>query len=188
VACSQSIPWIPGQWNSGRGGFERDASSDRCSNRIGVGDGARRGHGGWDRGGAHGMRGDKVGVGDIDEVQGDLIIKNKLYAQTALSLSQSLPWAVSLSAALKPSLWQRHRRAKKPSICERCCRVSISDKSAPQKYGKTMPLCSPAPSVQLIRIGRDAQQERDGQHFAFRRRQVQGTSVFVVTHVQRSSK
>jgi hypothetical protein len=37
------------------------------------------------------MRGDKVGVGDIDEVQGDLIIKNKLYAQTALSLSQSLP-------------------------------------------------------------------------------------------------
>jgi hypothetical protein len=43
--------------------------------------------------------------------------------------------AVSLSAALKPSLWQRHRRAKKPSTCERFCGVSISDKSAPQKYG-----------------------------------------------------
>jgi hypothetical protein len=28
---------------------------------------------------------------------------------------------VPLSAALKPSLCQRHRRAKKPSICERCC-------------------------------------------------------------------
>ena len=48
--------------------------------------------------------------------------------------------AVSLSAALKPSLWQRHRRAKKPSICEHCCGVSIFDKSAPQKYGKIMPL------------------------------------------------
>ena len=47
--------------------------------------------------------------------------------------------AVSLSAALKPSLWQRHRRAKKPSICERCCGVSTSDRSAPQKYGKIMP-------------------------------------------------
>jgi hypothetical protein len=45
-----------------------------------------------------------------------------------------------VEAALKPSLWQRHRRAKKPSICERCCGVSISDKSAPQKYGKIMPL------------------------------------------------
>ena len=46
---------------------------------------------------------------------------------------------VTLST-LKPSLWQRHRRAKNPSICERCCGVSISDKSAPQKYGKIMPL------------------------------------------------
>jgi hypothetical protein len=42
---------------------------------------------------------------------------------------------VSLSAALKPSLWQRHRRAKKPSMRERYCGVSIFDKSAPQKYG-----------------------------------------------------
>ena len=31
--------------------------------------------------------------------------------------------AVSLSAALKLSLWQRHRRVKKPSICERYCGV-----------------------------------------------------------------
>jgi hypothetical protein len=47
---------------------------------------------------------------------------------------------VSLSAALKPSLWQRHRRVKKPSICERY--VSISDKSAPLKYRRIMPLVS----------------------------------------------
>jgi hypothetical protein len=50
--------------------------------------------------------------------------------------------AVSLSAALKLSLWQRHRRVKKPSICERYCGVSISDKSAPLKYGRIMPLVS----------------------------------------------
>jgi hypothetical protein len=31
-----------------------------------------------------------------------------------------------LLAALKPSLWQRHRRAQ--SICERCCGALISDK------------------------------------------------------------
>jgi hypothetical protein len=44
--------------------------------------------------------------------------------------------AVTLSAALKPSLWQRHRRVKKPFICERYCGVSISDKS------RIMPLVS----------------------------------------------
>jgi hypothetical protein len=46
--------------------------------------------------------------------------------------------AVSLSAALKPSLRQSHRRVKKPSICEGYCGVSISDKSAPQKYRRIM--------------------------------------------------
>jgi hypothetical protein len=50
--------------------------------------------------------------------------------------------AVSLSAALKPSLWQRHRRVKKPSICELYCGVSISVKSAPLKYGRIMPFVS----------------------------------------------
>jgi hypothetical protein len=30
--------------------------------------------------------------------------------------------------------------AKKPSICGRCCGVSISDKLAPQKYWKIMHL------------------------------------------------
>ena len=37
----------------------------------------------------------------------------------------ALDRAVSLSVALKPSLWQHHRRAKKQSICERCCGSSI---------------------------------------------------------------
>jgi hypothetical protein len=60
----------------GRGGIERDASSERCGDRVGVGDGARGGHGnffvhGTGSGGADGMRGDGVGVGDIGEVQGD---------------------------------------------------------------------------------------------------------------------
>ena len=38
----------------------------------------------------------------------------------------ALDRAVSLSVALKPSLWQHHRRAKKQSICERCCGALIS--------------------------------------------------------------
>ena len=50
--------------------------------------------------------------------------------------------AVSLSASMKPNLWQRHRRVKNPSICERYCGVSISDKSAPLKYGRIMRLVS----------------------------------------------
>jgi hypothetical protein len=60
----------------GRGGIERDASTERCGDRVDVVDGARGGHGtctahgtGSER--AHGMRGDGLGVGDIGEVQGD---------------------------------------------------------------------------------------------------------------------
>ena len=60
----------------GRGGLERDASTEPSGDRVGVGDGARGEPGACDvhgagSGGAHGMRGDGVGVGDIDEVQGD---------------------------------------------------------------------------------------------------------------------
>jgi len=60
----------------GRGGIERDASTERCGHRLGVADGARGEHGactkhGTGSGGAHGMRGDGVGVGDIGEVQLD---------------------------------------------------------------------------------------------------------------------
>jgi hypothetical protein len=60
----------------GRGGIERDASSERCGDRVGVVDGARSYHGAYSAHGtgfvgAHGMRGDGVGVGDIGEVQGD---------------------------------------------------------------------------------------------------------------------
>ena len=60
----------------GRGGIERDAWTERCGDRVGVGDGARGEHGACDvhgtgSGGAHGMRGDGVGVGDIGEVHGD---------------------------------------------------------------------------------------------------------------------
>ena len=54
----------------GRGGIERDASTEPGGDRVGVGDGARGEHGACDvhgtgSGGAHGMRGDGVGVGDI---------------------------------------------------------------------------------------------------------------------------
>jgi hypothetical protein len=60
----------------GRGGLERDASTEPSGDRVGVGDGARGEHGACDghgagSGGAHGMRGDGVGVGDIGEVPGD---------------------------------------------------------------------------------------------------------------------
>jgi hypothetical protein len=59
----------------GRGGLERDASTELSGDRVGVGDSARCEHGACDvhgtgSGGAHGMRGDAVGVGDIDEVPG----------------------------------------------------------------------------------------------------------------------
>ena len=59
----------------GRGGLERDASSELSGDRVGVGDGARGEHGACDAhvtdsGGAHGVRGDGVGVGDIGEVPG----------------------------------------------------------------------------------------------------------------------
>ena len=52
----------------GRGGIERDASTERRGDRSVVGDGARGEHGACDvhgtgSGGAHGMRGDGVGVG-----------------------------------------------------------------------------------------------------------------------------
>ena len=57
----------------------------------------------------------------------------------AVSWRSSRQGGVTRSSA-KPSLWQRYRRAKMPSICERCCGVFISDKSAPQNNGKTMPL------------------------------------------------
>ena len=57
----------------GRGGIERDASTEPSGDRVGVGDGARGEHGACDvhgtgSGGAHGMRGDRVGVGDGIEV------------------------------------------------------------------------------------------------------------------------
>jgi hypothetical protein len=44
----------------GRGGIERDASTERCGDRVGVDDGARGGHGacatyGTGSGGAHGV-------------------------------------------------------------------------------------------------------------------------------------
>jgi hypothetical protein len=60
----------------GRGGFERDGSTEPSGDRVGVGDGARGEHGACDvhgtgSGGAHGLRGDGVGVGDIGEVPGD---------------------------------------------------------------------------------------------------------------------
>ena len=60
----------------GRGGLERDASTEPSGHRVGVGDGARGEHGACDvhgtgSGGAHGMRGDGVGVGDIGQVPGD---------------------------------------------------------------------------------------------------------------------
>jgi hypothetical protein len=54
----------------GRGGLERDGSTEPSGDRVGVGDGARGEHGACDvhgtgSGGAHGLRGDGVGVGDI---------------------------------------------------------------------------------------------------------------------------
>ena len=49
---------------------------------------------------------------------------------------------VTLSSAEAENLWQRHKRVKKPSIYERHSGVSISDKSAPLKYGRIMPLVS----------------------------------------------
>jgi hypothetical protein len=60
----------------GRGGLERDGSTEPSGDRVGVGDGARGEHGACDvhgtgSEGAHGMRGDGVGVGDIGEVPGD---------------------------------------------------------------------------------------------------------------------
>jgi hypothetical protein len=60
----------------GRGGIERDGSTEPSGDRVGVGDGARGEHGACDvhgtgSGGAHGLRGDGVGVGDIGEVPGD---------------------------------------------------------------------------------------------------------------------
>jgi hypothetical protein len=60
----------------GRGGIERDASSEPSGDRVGLNDGARCGHWacathGTVSGRAHGMRGDGVGVGDIGQVQGD---------------------------------------------------------------------------------------------------------------------
>jgi hypothetical protein len=60
----------------GRGGIERDGSTEPSGDRVGVGDGARGEHGACDvhgtgSGGAHGLRGDGVGVGDIGEVRGD---------------------------------------------------------------------------------------------------------------------
>jgi hypothetical protein len=60
----------------GRGGLERDGSTEPSGDRVGVGDGARGEHGACDvhgtgSGGAHGLRGDGVGVGDIGEVPGD---------------------------------------------------------------------------------------------------------------------
>ena len=58
----------------GRGGLERDASTELNGDRVGVGDGARCEHGACDvhgtgSGGAHGMRGDAVGVGDIADLK-----------------------------------------------------------------------------------------------------------------------
>jgi hypothetical protein len=60
----------------GRGGLERDGSTEPSGDRVGVGDGARGEHGACDvhgtgSGGAHELRGDGVGVGDIGEVPGD---------------------------------------------------------------------------------------------------------------------
>jgi hypothetical protein len=62
--------------DGGRGGIERDASTEWSGDRVGVGDGARGEHGafkehGTGSGGSDGMRGDGLGVGDISEVQGD---------------------------------------------------------------------------------------------------------------------
>jgi hypothetical protein len=59
----------------GRGGLEREYSTEPSGDRVGVGDGARGEHGACDvhgtgSGGAHGLRGDGVGVGDIGEVPG----------------------------------------------------------------------------------------------------------------------
>jgi hypothetical protein len=59
----------------GRGGIERDGSTEPSGDRVGVGDGARGEHGACDvhgtgSGGAHGLRGNGVGVGDIGEVPG----------------------------------------------------------------------------------------------------------------------
>jgi len=60
----------------GRGGIERDASTEPSGDGVGVGDGAWGEHGACDvhctgSGGAVGMRGDGVGVRDIGEVQRD---------------------------------------------------------------------------------------------------------------------
>ena len=57
----------------GRGGIERDASTEPSGDRVGVGDGARGEHGACDvhgtgSGGAHGLRGDGVGVGNVYEM------------------------------------------------------------------------------------------------------------------------
>ena len=55
---------------------ERDASTEPCGDRVGVGDGTRGEHGACDLHGtgserADGLRGDGVGVGDISAVPGD---------------------------------------------------------------------------------------------------------------------
>jgi hypothetical protein len=60
----------------GRGGIERDASTERFGDGLCFGDGARGEHGaceehGTGSGGALGMRGDGLGVGDIGAVQLD---------------------------------------------------------------------------------------------------------------------
>ena len=59
----------------GRGGIERDRSTEPSGDRVGVRHGSRGEHGACDvhgtGSGGHGLRGDRVGVGDIDEVPGD---------------------------------------------------------------------------------------------------------------------
>jgi hypothetical protein len=71
----------------GRGGIERDGSTEPSGDRVGVGDGARGEHGACDvhgtgSGGAHGLRGDRVGVGDIGEVHGNARCTGDVSADT----------------------------------------------------------------------------------------------------------
>ena len=56
----------------------------------------------------------------------------------AVSWPSSRQGGVTLSSA--EAEFVAASRTKKPSICERYCGVSISHKSAPQKYGKMIPL------------------------------------------------
>ena len=56
----------------------------------------------------------------------------------------------SLHKGGQTSVCPSRRRAKKPFDCERCCGVSISDKSAPQKYGKIMHLVLWWAKIRLI--------------------------------------